>query len=299
MKRLRILHYSDVHVDVPMSEVPLRDWLGKRLVGGLNHTLRRRAHFVDARMKLAALARFARDEKVDLAIGTGDFTVLGTHAELALSSASVAPLGELPLGMVTIPGNHDLYLPDTVRDDRFAKYFGKWCTTDRADLASDDGWPLVRLFGDDVAVISIASARPNPAPWRSAGRIPEAQLRALSKVIVDAEVSSRFAIVITHYAPRLWNGRPDAVLHGLENAEDFLRVVAPLANGVVLHGHVHRRFRIDLPGVLPPFLGAGSTTQAGREGLWMIDVEDGRATAAPGRWNGTGYELERESARPL
>jgi 3',5'-cyclic AMP phosphodiesterase CpdA len=296
---MRILHYSDVHVDVPLSDVPLRDWLGKRLIGGLNHTLRRRAHFLEARQKLAALAVFAKNEDVDLAIGTGDFTILGTHAELAAASAAVAPLGELPLGMVTIPGNHDLYLHDGVKDDRFAKYFGKWCTTDRPDLASADGWPLVRLFGEHVAVVSVASARPNPEPWRSAGRIPDAQLRALGKLIALPEIASRFCIVITHYAPRLWNGRPDAALHGLENADDFLRVVAPLANGVVLHGHVHRRYRIELPGVKPSFLGAGSTTQKDREGFWMIQVDAGRATAVPGRWNGTRYELESGSAAAL
>ena len=220
---MRILHYSDVHVDVPASEVPLREWLGKRLVGGLNHALRRRPHFLDARRKLTALASFAKSEGVDLAIGTGDFTILGTHAELAAASTAVAPIAERPLGRVTIPGNHDLYLPDGVRDDRFTKYFGKWCTTDCPDLASSDGWPLVRLFGEHTAVISVASARPNPEPWRSAGRIPDAQLDALAKIVVDPRVTSRFAIVITHYAPRLWNGLPDARLHGLENADAFLR----------------------------------------------------------------------------
>ncbi len=296
---MRILHYSDVHVDVSASEIPLRDWLGKRLVGGLNHALRRRPHFVEARSKLAALARFATEERVDLAIGTGDFTILGTHPELAAASAAVAPLGALPLGMIAIPGNHDLYVHDGVREDRFTKYFGKWCTTDRPDLASPDGWPLVRLVGDDVAVISVASARPNPEPWRSAGRIPDAQLRALEALLVDPEVASRLAIVITHYAPRLWNGRPDGVLHGLENADALLRIVAGLANGVVLHGHVHRRYRVDLPGVRPAFLGAGSTTQRDREGLWLLVVEGGRATAVPGRWNGKAYELESDAACAL
>jgi 3',5'-cyclic AMP phosphodiesterase CpdA len=296
---LRILHYSDVHVDVPISEVPLRDWLGKRLIGGINHTLRRRALFVNSRKKLAALARFATEERIDLAIGTGDFTILGTHAELAAASAAVAPMGDLPLGMITIPGNHDLYLHDSAREERFTKYFGKWTTTDRPDLASTDGWPLVRLVTERVAVVSVASARPNPEPWRSAGRIPDVQLRALGRILQDSEVMSRFVIVITHYAPRLWNGKPDAPLHGLENADDFLRVVAPLKHGVVLHGHVHRRYRLDLPGVSPPFLGAGSTTQEGREGLWMIQVADGHATAVPGHWNGRGYELDGDRADAL
>lgn len=296
---MRILHYSDVHVDVPLSEVPLRDWLGKRLIGGLNHSLRRRAHFVRSREKLAALARFAKAEGIDLAIGTGDFTILGTHAELSAASSAVAPLAELPLGMVTIPGNHDLYVHDGEREDRFAKYFGKWCTTDRPDLASEDGWPLVRLFGEDVAVVSVGSARPNPEPWQSAGRIPSAQLAALGRALVDPAIAPRFVIVITHYAPRLWNGRPDSALHGLENADDFLRTLGALRSGVVLHGHVHRRYRVDLPGIRAPFLGSGSTTQEGREGLWVIQVDDGRATAVPGRWNGSAYELEGGQAGAL
>ncbi len=296
---MRILHYSDVHVDVPLSGLPIRDWLGKRLIGGLNHTLRRRAHFVHSRKKLAALVRFATEQSVDLAIGTGDFTILGTHAELEAASEAVAPLGDLPLGMVVIPGNHDLYLHDGVNDGRFAKYFGKWCTTDRPELASADGWPLVRLFGDDLAVISVASARPNPEPWRSSGRIPDIELEALTKILARPELEDRFTIVITHYAPRLANGRPDAALHGLENADDFLRAVAPIKRGVVLHGHVHRRYRLELPGVRPPFLGAGSTTQEGHEGLWLIQVESGGATAVPGRWNGSAYELEGNLAHAL
>jgi 3',5'-cyclic AMP phosphodiesterase CpdA len=298
---LRILHFSDVHVDVPPSAIPLRDWLGKRIVGGLNHALRRRKYFVRSREKLAALARFAENERVDLALGTGDFTILGTQPEIRAASDAVRPLASRPSGLTVLPGNHDLYLGDGVRDDRFGRAFDAWMGTDCPDLGADDGWPRVRLF-EGVALVSIASARPNPEPWRSSGRVPDAQLAGLRRVLVDSRLRGRFVIVATHYAPRKESGQPDSLLHGLENADALLDALRGVERGCLVHGHIHKRYRLDLPGVRPSILCAGSTTQEGREGLWMIDVEAGAsATATPGRWDEPtgGYVLDTHLARPL
>lgn len=296
---MRILHFSDVHVDVPASAIPMRDWLGKRLVGGLNHALRRRPHFAQAREKLAALARFAEQESVDLALGTGDFTVLGTEPELIAAAAAVSPLASRPCGLVVLPGNHDLYLPDGVLEGRFGKHFDAWMTSDCPDLGADEGWPLVRLF-PGCALVSVASARPNPEPWRSSGRVPDAQLAGLRRVLVDPRLNDRFVIVATHYAPRKENGQPDSELHGLENADALFDALSSMKYGCLVHGHIHRRYRLELAGVRPSILCAGSTTQSGREGLWMIDVDGpASATATPGRWGGDGYVLDTHLSRPL
>jgi 3',5'-cyclic AMP phosphodiesterase CpdA len=297
---MRILHFSDVHVDVPMSAVPMRDWLGKRLVGGLNHALRRGKHFARAREKLAALARFAETERVDLALGTGDFTILGTEPELRAASDAVRPLASRPLGLVVLPGNHDLYLPDGVREERFDKYFDGWMRSDCPDLATDGAWPRVRLF-DGCAIVSIGSARPNPAPWRSSGRIPEAQLAGLRRALIDSRLQGRFVIVATHYAPRKESGHPDSALHGLENADALLDALSSMERGCLVHGHIHKQYRLDLPGVRPSILCAGSTTQEGREGLWVFDVDSGgNAIATPGRWQDAGgYVLDAQRARPV
>ena len=106
---IRVLHFSDVHVDVPFRDMPAREFLGKRLIGGANLLLRRKRLFRDARAKLAALARFADEQAVDLAICTGDYTALGTGPELAAARAAIEPLTRRPRGFVTVPGNHDLY----------------------------------------------------------------------------------------------------------------------------------------------------------------------------------------------
>ena len=297
---MRILHFSDVHVDVPIGDVPIRDWLGKRLVGGLNHAMRRRPHFARSREKLAALARFADEEQVDLALGTGDFTILGTEAELRAASDAIRPLASRPLGMMVLPGNHDLYLPDGVREGRFAKHFDAWMTSDCPDLGADEGWPLVRLF-EGCAIVCVASARPNPEPWRSSGCVPDRQLAGLRRALVDPRLAGRFVIVATHYAPRRANGRPDSALHGLDNADEFLDALGAIDRGCVVHGHIHQRYRITLPGVRPSLICAGSTTQEGHEGLWMLDVDaTGAATATPGHWeNERGYVLDVHQARPI
>lgn len=296
---MRILHFSDVHVDVPASAVPMRDWLSKRLVGGLNHALRRRRHFAQAKTKLAALARFAEEERVDLALGTGDFTILGTEPELEAAASAVRPLASRPRGLIVLPGNHDLYLPDGVRDGRFGKHFDAWMGSDCPDLGPDEGWPRVRLF-EDCAVVCVASARPNPEPWRSSGRVPDAQLAGLRRILVDPRLNDRFVIVATHYAPRKESGQPDSPLHGLENADALLDALSAIQRGCLLHGHIHHRYRLDLPGVRPTILCAGSTTQEEREGLWVLDVESpARVTATPGRWAQDRYVLDTHLARPI
>lgn len=296
---LRILHFSDVHVDLPLSTLPWTTWLGKRALGGVNHALRRRKHFAHAVDKLAALARFADEQAVDFAVCTGDYTILGTAPELELAARSVEPLTRRPLGFATVPGNHDVYLGDSVREARFEKHFAKWMASDRPELATDGPFPFVRLVGDEVAVVGVSSARPNPEPWRSSGRVPDAQLAGLRRVLSDEAVRRRFVIVMTHYAPRLWNGRPDSLTHGLDNASELLAVIAELPRGCLLHGHVHRRYAVQEPGVRPWMLGAGSTTQEGREGLWLLEVGAAGARATPGTFREGHYVLEPEGCVSL
>ena len=182
---LRVLHISDVHVDVPLWRMPFRGFVGKRLIGGANLVLRRHRHFADATQKLARLARFADEQRVDVVVCTGDYTALGTWPELQAARAAIEPLVMGRRGFVTVPGNHDLYVPDTTADARFERCFGDLLGTDWPEQAGSDGWPRVRLYDDCLAVVSVNSARPNPQPWRSSGRIPDEQLRALRGVLAD------------------------------------------------------------------------------------------------------------------
>ena len=286
---IRVLHLSDVHVDVPLGQLPLGSWLSKRLLGGANLALRRGRHFKQVREKLQALDTFRRASEVDLVICTGDYTVLGTDVELAAARDVIQPLTGAPLGFVTVPGNHDVYVPDALGG--FERFFGDLLSTDMPEHQLESGWPRVRFISDTIAVVAVNSARPNPHPWRSSGRIPDPELDAFARIIRDPRVRERFVFVITHYAPRLADGRPDRFTHGLVNADVLLAHCADLPRGAILHGHVHRCYSVRVPHLAPTLFGAGSTTQDGREGLWLFDIGPAEGIARQGTWGGEGYVL--------
>lgn len=292
---MRVLHFSDIHLPLRWRKVPARDWLGKRLIGGMNLLRGRGAVFDDGPEKVAALDGFRRELGVDLVLCTGDYTSLGTEWELRNARERVQPLMQGPLGYVHVPGNHDFYARDVILKDRWAEAFGDVIETDLPEYRVDGtSWPFVRLIGDDVAVVGVNSARPNPLPWRSSGRIPKRQLDALERVLADAALANRFVFVMTHYAPLLEGGRPDKLWHRLVNAGEFLEVCSGLARGVILCGHIHRRYLVPARGARPPIACAGSATKEGRESLWVFDVERDRVRAIPGRWNGESYEVAPE-----
>lgn len=289
---VRILHVSDLHVESALADVPLRELASKRFLALVASRLLRSHRFRHARAKIAALRDLVAEEGVDAVVATGDFTLLGTHPELRQASEVVAPLGGVRHGLLAIPGNHDVYLPDAIRDRRFDRYFAPYLASDRPDLATDGRWPIVRFLGDDAVVIAVNSARPNPQPWRSSGRIPEAQLEGLVRALGDAEVRRRFPIVATHYAPRLPNGRKDTLRHGLVNGEALLRALDRGRAGMLIHGHVHRCYALRSPLVPLPIFAAGSTTEDGREGLWLYEVGPRGGSALRGGWERDRYRLD-------
>lgn len=285
---IRALHLSDVHVHEGLGRAPLGGFLNKRLLGVANLLARRRRLFRDAPAKLAALAELVARESVDLVLVTGDLTALGTEPELAAARACLEPFRKAPLGLVVIPGNHDVYVPDAVADGRWARHLGDLCGTDLPDLAVDGRWPAVRLLEPDLAVVSVDSARPNPQPWRSSGRIPDAQIGGLRRALADPRVRERFVLVLTHYAPRRPDDTPDTRLHGLENADALLGACAAVRRGALLHGHIHWRFALPRRADRLPIFGAGSSTCEGREGFWLLELDAAGARALPGSLQRSG-----------
>jgi predicted MPP superfamily phosphohydrolase len=287
---MRVLHFTDVHVPTPFGLIPLRELLNKRLLGAANTRLRRLHKFADAAEKLRQLDVFRRQLAVDLVLCTGDYTVLGSDAEYAVAKAAVAPLMEAPLGYVHVPGNHDLYLPDTVEQERFERTFPGSLETDLPEFCTDGPWPIVRLFGDEVAVVAVNSARPNPQVWRSSGRVPAEQVAILPSILSDVRIAHRFVFVITHYGVRRQNGTPDGALHGMENADELLLACSVLRRGALLHGHIHHCFHLEVQGL--HVFNAGSTTYQGREGLWVFDLVGETVMATRGRYGNGGYLLD-------
>lgn len=295
----RVLHVSDLHLERGFPGVPASAFLNKRIVGYANLYFRRRKAFAEAERKVEALAAFAEAEGVDLVICTGDYTALGTQPEIEYARSVIEPLTRTPLGFFTVPGNHDLYLRDTVEAGWFDTSFGALMGTELPEYAVDGVWPQVRFPADGLALVGINSARANPKPTHSSGYIPDAQIDALTRILDDARLRDRFVMIATHYAPRLANGKPDRPAHGLVNADAFLAACACARRGVILHGHIHWRYHVRVPETPLSLCCSGSTTHAGREGLWVFDVDESGVTATPGSWDQSRYVLEVDQAVTL
>jgi predicted phosphodiesterase len=275
---------------------PTRELVGKRFLAGLNLWLSRGKHFVEAREKLHALAGLAAEQRVSLALCSGDYTAIGTHDELADARAAVDAIGRASAhGLVTVPGNHDLYLPDTLRDQRFDRHFGDVLTSDLPEYCADGAFPFVRLFEPQLAIVGVNSARPNPNPFRSSGRVPDAQLEALSRITQDPRVRDRWLVVMTHYGILRRDGRPDSKSHGLDNAADLLRICAR-PRTLLVHGHIHHNYHHVATSERPWLFCAGSATQTGREGFWLYDVSAEQLVATPGAYVDGRYQLRAEAS---
>ena len=279
---MRILHFSDPHFDLSLRTLPFKKWFGKRAIGALNLLAGRGRFFDEAEEKIAALNDFKKQNEIDLVICTGDYTALGLDAELLHAAELIAPLTDAPQGFITVPGNHDIYAKDVIKNNYFFNNFGAFMQTDMPEYRSDGIWPFVRLIGDDIAVIAVNSAKPNPVPWRSDGHIPGVQLESLSRILDDTRLSGRFLFIVTHYASRLDNGKPDTRLHGLHNADDFLVICNKVTTGALLCGHIHRCYRVPLDGLSVDLYCAGSATKEHREGFWLFDIENGTCRASQG-----------------
>ena len=75
-KPLRVLHFSDTHVDIQIRHMAWKRWFSKRAIGAINLLRGRGKYFDDAEEKIAALIEFKEANNIDLVIHTGDYTAL-------------------------------------------------------------------------------------------------------------------------------------------------------------------------------------------------------------------------------
>jgi 3',5'-cyclic AMP phosphodiesterase CpdA len=149
--------------------------------------------------------------------------------------------------VTVVPGNHDVYLPATHDGRRFPHHFGRFVETDLPEFARDlpaGPFPCVKLRGP-VAFIGLSSAVPRP-PFVAGGYVGRQQLEALAHLLAHPAVQQRTPVVLIHHPPV--DGRPRLVQlrDGLVDAAALRAVLAPVARGIVLFGHLHVRRRCSL-----------------------------------------------------
>ena len=286
---MKILHFSDPHLTPQLPRVPALDWMSKRITGALNYLLRRRRYYTAVRRKLTALAEFVDQQGVEIVLCTGDYTTLGTSHELAEARQLIQPMIDLSSLYMTIPGNHDLYAGDTVKENRFGKSFGDLFETDFPEHAVDGPWPQVKLIDEHHAVIAVNGAIPHWEPWSATGHVSSKQLGALVDLFALSAIRDRFLFILTHHVPLEGKDEAGGRTHRLVNANEYLRVCSMAGKGALLFGHVHKCYSRDLPGLT--LYNAGSATMDGREGLWIFETTRDGVEAQRGYWSEDHYEL--------
>jgi len=275
---LRLVHFSDVHVQVDYRREP---WLplGWRRWAALVEMIgmRREKRYAQAETTLGQLANEAVRHKADHVILSGDLTAMALDEEFRRARVALEPVAKNPKFSV-IPGNHDVYARDAWNEDRFGRHFGDFLRSDWPEYQSEGAFPYVHLVGDEAAVIGLTSARVPLFPGAAVGWVGRKQLEALEKLVRDPRLKDRFTFVAVHHAPLNPKGRPDTPTHGLADARSLLDIVRG-PKFAVLFGHIHKRYNHPSDGTRPHLFGAGSSTSKGHEGYWLYEVERGELKA--------------------
>jgi 3',5'-cyclic AMP phosphodiesterase CpdA len=239
---MRIAHLSDLHV-LALAGVSPHRFLNKRLTGYANLRLKRK--HIHRRSYVEAIAKEIAASKIDHVVVTGDLTNLALAEEFqAARDLLEKSLGLSPKDVSVVPGNHDLYTRGAMRAQRFSKFFAEYIKSDLPDLAANTplgAFPFVRLRGP-CAIIGLTTAVPR-LPFVASGKIGRAQLEAFGKILDHPEVKKRTPVVLIHHPLHNPPSKLKTLVEGLTDADELAAHLkrATMAEGLVLHGHLHRR----------------------------------------------------------
>lgn len=260
---VRFIHVSDIHHQLDWKR---RTWSSSGLQGALGrielHGFGRLKRFSEAATQWARILEDIELHAPDHVLLTGDLTAMGHPEELEAMHDTLRPLLEARR-LTLVPGNHDRYLDARA----FERVFSAHLASDLPEYADVHGYPFVKLLGDDVALVGLDSTRVSRLSQYFVGRLGKGQLAALARVLDDPRLSGRTVHVLSHHGPLSKDG--PALLKTLHGRSVVLH-----------HGHSHIRTWRPAENERPHLFGGGSSTEPGREGFWLVDVENHRTLEA-------------------
>jgi 3',5'-cyclic AMP phosphodiesterase CpdA len=265
-----LAHLSDPHL-APLPQPRWRDLIGKRVTGYINWQRSRR--FIHDPAVLAKIVADMRMQVPDHIAVTGDLANIALEEEFERGRKWLQNLGALR-DISFVPGNHDAYVPKAVR------YAPQWAPFMSGDEGAD-GFPFVRRRGP-LALIGLSTAVSTPL-FMATGRVGTAQLTRLSEMMAALAREPVFRVVLIHHPPV----SPRPANKRLDDAAEFLSVIAERGAELVLHGHDHLHMlnwlngpngtRVPAVGVPSASAAPGLAKDAAAYNLYAID-------GGPGAW---------------
>jgi 3',5'-cyclic AMP phosphodiesterase CpdA len=273
----RLAHFSDVHVTSSPWKEGTTGFAGKRLAGSLNYYVGgRRRHFEHVHTQLERL--LDEVDGCDHGLCTGDLTQMSFESEFERCASLFGDRLRDRERWTVLPGNHDRYTVEAVRDRRFERWFGE---------VSSDTWPWVRQLTEGVTLVSVDVSRPCRL-WDSSGWCGKEQRERLAATLRSPDLQDAFVVVALHYGLLRADGRPDRPNHGVRDYRELLAILDHPDSRVdlVVHGHLHRPFALSRRGY--EIRCAGSATDLHRAAgynIYRIDPDRRRYTVERRRWS--------------
>lgn len=271
-----LAHLSDVHLANLGARQVLKNFEGKRIIGGFSWFLKRR------RKHKFTIADAIRDSILqanpDHVAFTGDAVNIAAWDEFPAAAKWMQRFGA-PDKMSFVPGNHDAYVH--VPWSQGLAHFAPWMKPDRSDptdVASQ--FPYVRMRRN-VALIGLNSGKPQNY-LKAAGTLGADQLRDLRHILGMLCSQGFYRIIMIHHPPL-----PGLAItrKALTDAVELKAVLAEEGCELVLHGHNHKSMLnwLDTKSGPAPIIGVPSASL------------NGDAKHEPAGWN--HYHIRRLQGR--
>ena len=260
MSAVRLLHFSDIHLPPSKMGWRIRDIFSKSITGWVNMRLLGRARrFRNAGQVLEHLLRHLEVNQPDALVFSGDATHMGFESEFVRVSRALKGYSNPATKYIAVPGNHDHYTHQSVRQSRFERHFKHWQTGLRI---GDHAYPFAQNV-NGLWLIAVNSATPNWLPGDATGAIGHEQLHRLQQL--NEQLGPGRRVLVTHYPLRGLDGKPEHRLRVLRDHDKALEVAKQIGVSLWLHGHIHRPFYHSANQDVPfPTICNGSTCQTDR-----------------------------------
>lgn len=275
---MRIIHLSDIHL-WRLTFNPIR-LLGKRSVGMFELLGGRARRFRLER--LADVVERVVSLRPDHVLITGDLTTTSLPAEFADAREALAPLLTDPSHTTILPGNHDRYTRDSVRQRSFEATFG--------EFAPVGSYPWLKHLDPQTAVLGLDPTR---AHLSARGLLRIDQLARARHLVADPTTRPRRLIVACHY-PTIAPERHQRHLagKGMVNADAAREWLATIGPHLYCCGHIHAAWAFT-PAEIPQELSLNSGAPLLRDltgelppGFLQIDLEGDDVSVIHESWGG-------------